>query len=295
VKKRKDRQLSLTDRLYIFASKVLGSEVGRKLKKFIESSPVYVRVREELKDFKERRLKERVLSNPLPHHVAIIMDGNRRYAKNLGLSEEEAYIRGKEKVEDVLEWCLELGIKILTVYAFSTENFKRSKKELDILFRLFRQAMEDTCHDERIHKNGVRVNVMGKLELLPKDVRDAAEKLMEKTKNYRNYVLNIALAYGGRQEIVDAIREIARKVREGKIDPEDVDERTVSSHLYTKDVPDPDLILRTSGEERISNFLLWQLAYSELYFADVYWPAFKKEDFLRAILTYQQRKRRFGR
>ncbi len=295
MRKRKGRQLSLTDRFYIFVSRVLRSEVGRKLKKFIESSPVYARVREELKDFKERRLKERVLSNPLPHHVAIIMDGNRRYAKNLGISEEEAYIRGKEKVEEVLEWCLELGIKILTVYAFSTENFKRSRKELDILFRLFKQAMEDTCHDERIHKNGVRVNVMGKLELLPKDVRDAAKKLMEKTRNYKNYVLNIALAYGGRQEIVDAIREIARKVREGKINPEDVDERTVSSHLYTKDVPDPDLILRTSGEERISNFLLWQLAYSELYFADVYWPAFKKEDFLRAILTYQQRKRRYGR
>jgi len=295
VRKRKGRQLSLTDRFYIFVSRVLRSEVGRKLKKFIESSPVYTRVREELKDFKERRLKERVLSNPLPHHVAIIMDGNRRYAKNLGLSEEEAYSRGKEKLEEVLEWCLELGIKILTVYAFSTENFKRSRKELDILFRLFKQAMEDTCHDERIHKNGVRVNVMGKLELLPEDIRDAAKKLMEKTRNYKNYVLNIALAYGGRQEIVDAIREIARKVREGKINPEDVDERTVSSHLYTKDVPDPDLILRTSGEERISNFLLWQLAYSELYFADVYWPAFKKEDFLRAILTYQQRKRRYGR
>lgn len=295
MRKRKGRQLSLTDRFYIFVSRVLRSEVGRKLKKFIESSPVYTRVREELKDFKERRLKERVLSNPLPHHVAIIMDGNRRYAKNLGLSEEEAYSRGKEKLEEVLEWCLELGIKILTVYAFSTENFKRSRKELDILFRLFKQAMEDTCHDERIHKNGVRVNVMGKLELLPEDIRDAAKKLMEKTRNYKNYVLNIALAYGGRQEIVDAIREIARKVREGKINPEDVDERTVSSHLYTKDVPDPDLILRTSGEERISNFLLWQLAYSELYFADVYWPAFKKEDFLRAILTYQQRKRRYGR
>ena len=295
MRKRKGRQLSLTDRFYIFVSRVLRSEVGRKLKKFIESSPVYTRVREELKDFKERRLKERVLSNPLPHHVAIIMDGNRRYAKNLGLSEEEAYSKGKEKLEEVLEWCLELGIKILTVYAFSTENFKRSRKELDILFRLFKQAMEDTCHDERIHKNGVRVNVMGKLELLPEDIRDAAKKLMEKTRNYKNYVLNIALAYGGRQEIVDAIREIARKVREGKINPEDVDERTVSSHLYTKDVPDPDLILRTSGEERISNFLLWQLAYSELYFADVYWPAFKKEDFLRAILTYQQRKRRYGR
>jgi len=295
VKKRKSRELSLTDRFYILVSKVLRSEVGKRLKNLIENSPTYLRIRKELRDFKEKKLKENVLSNPLPHHIAIIMDGNRRYAKNLGLSEEEAYRRGKEKLEEVLEWCLELGIKILTVYAFSTENFKRSKKELDVLFKLCRQAIEDAYHDERIHKNGIKVNVVGKLELLPEDIRVAAEKLMEKTKNYRNYVLNIALAYGGRQEIVDAIREIARKVREGKIDPEDVDERTVSSHLYTKDVPDPDLILRTSGEERISNFLLWQLAYSELYFADVYWPAFKKEDFLRAILTYQQRKRRFGR
>ncbi len=295
MRKRKGRQLSLTDRFYIFVSRVLRSEVGRKLKNLIESSPAYARVRKEVRDFKERRLKERVLSNPLPHHVAIIMDGNRRYAKNLGISEEEAYIRGKEKVEEVLEWCLELGIKILTVYAFSTENFNRSKKELDVLFKLCRQAIEDAYHDERIHKNRIKVNVIGKLELLPEDIRDAAKKLMEKTRDYKNYVLNIALAYGGRQEIVDAIREIARKVREGKINPEDVDERTVSSHLYTKDVPDPDLILRTSGEERISNFLLWQLAYSELYFADVYWPAFKKEDFLRAILTYQQRKRRYGR
>ena len=295
MKKRKSRELSLTDRFYILVSKVLRSEVGKRLKNLIENSPTYLRIRKELRDFKEKKLKENVLSNPLPHHIAIIMDGNRRYAKNLGLSEEEAYRRGKEKLEEVLEWCLELGIKILTVYAFSTENFKRSKKELDVLFKLCRQAIEDAYHDERIHKNGIKVNVVGKLELLPEDIRVAAEKLMEKTKNYRNYVLNIALAYGGRQEIVDAIREIARKVREGKIDPEDVDERTVSSHLYTKDVPDPDLILRTSGEERISNFLLWQLAYSELYFADVYWPAFKKEDFLRAILTYQQRKRRFGR
>jgi len=295
VRKRKGRQLSLTDRFYIFVSRVLRSEVGRKLKNLIENSPAYARIRKEVRDFKEKRLKEKVLSNPLPRHIAIIMDGNRRYAKNLGLSEEEAYSRGKEKLEEVLEWCLELGIKILTVYAFSTENFNRSKKELDVLFKLCRQAIEDAYHDERIHKNRIKVNVIGKLELLPEDIRDAAKKLMEKTRNYKNYVLNIALAYGGRQEIVDAIREIARKVREGKINPEDVDERTVSSHLYTKDVPDPDLILRTSGEERISNFLLWQLAYSELYFADVYWPAFKKEDFLRAILTYQQRKRRYGR
>ena len=295
VKRRNNILTLLSENIYTFVNKSLRSEVGKKLKKLVEDSTAYKRVRSEIKRYKERRLKERVLSNPLPHHVAIIMDGNRRYAKNLGLSEEEAYTKGREKAEEVLEWCIELGIKILTVYAFSTENFKRSKRELDILFKLCRQALEDAYHDERIHRNGIRVNVIGKLELLPKDIRNAAEKLMEKTRDYKNHVLNIALAYGGRQEIVDAIREIARKVREGKINPEDVDERTVSSHLYTKDVPDPDLILRTSGEERISNFLLWQLAYSELYFADVYWPAFKKEDFLRAILTYQQRKRRFGR
>jgi len=295
VKRRNNILTLLSESIYAFVNKALRSEVGKKLKKMIEESTVYKKVKREIKRYREKRLKEKVLSNPLPHHVAIIMDGNRRYAKNLGLSEEEAYMRGKEKLEEVLEWCLDLGIKILTVYAFSTENLKRSKKELNILFKLFKHAIEDAYHDERIHKNGVRVNVMGKLELLPQDIRDAAGKLMEKTRNYGNYVLNVALAYGGRQEIVDAIREIAKKVREGKINPEDVDEKTVSSHLYTKDVPDPDLILRTSGEERISNFLLWQLAYSELYFADVYWPAFKKEDFLRAILTYQQRKRRFGR
>lgn len=292
---KKSRYLSLTDRIYAVVSKILRSEIGKKLKDLVGKSPVYARIKRELREFKERRLKERILSLPLPHHIAIIMDGNRRYAKNLGISEEEAYQRGKKKLEEVLEWCLELGIRVLTVYAFSTENFKRSKKELDVLFKLCRQAIEDAYKDKRIHDNKIKVNVIGKLDLLPNDIREAAKKLMEKTRNYQNYVLNIALAYGGRQEIVDAIKSIAKKVKEGKIDPDSIDEKVVSSHLYTRDVPDPDLILRTSGEERISNFLLWQLAYSELYFADVYWPAFKKEDFLKAIHTYQQRKRRFGK
>ncbi|RLF41666.1 MAG: di-trans,poly-cis-decaprenylcistransferase [Thermoplasmata archaeon] len=235
------------------------------------------------------------MSLPLPRHVAIIMDGNRRYARSLGLSEEEGYLMGREKLKELLEWCFDLGIKVLTVYAFSTENFKRSKKEVETLFRLCKQAIEEATKDERIHENRVRVNVIGRLDLLPEEIRNAARDLMEKTKDYNDYIFNVALAYGGRQEIVDAIKGIAKDVKEGKLDLEDIDEKTVSSYLYTKDIPDPDLILRTSGEERISNFLLWQLAYSELYFADVYWPVFTKEDFLEAIYTYQQRKRRFGR
>ena len=285
----------LSENIYTFVTKALRSEVGKKLKRLIEESTVYGRVKREIRRYREKRLEEKVLSLPLPQHVAIIMDGNRRYAKSLGLSEEEGYLMGREKLKELLEWCFDLGIKVLTVYAFSTENFKRSKKEVETLFRLCKQAIEEATKDERIHKNRVRVNVIGRLDLLPEEIRNAARELMEKTKDYNDYIFNVALAYGGRQEIVDAIKGIAKDVKEGKLDLEDINEKTVSSYLYTKDIPDPDLILRTSGEERISNFLLWQLAYSELYFADVYWPAFKKEDFLRAILTYQQRKRRFGR
>ena len=151
MKRRNNILTLLSESIYAFVNKALRSEVGKKLKKMIEESTVYKKVKREIKRYREKRLKEKVLSNPLPHHVAIIMDGNRRYAKNLGLSEEEAYMRGKEKLEEVLEWCLDLGIKILTVYAFSTENLKRSKKELNILFKLFKQAIEDAYHDERIH------------------------------------------------------------------------------------------------------------------------------------------------
>ena len=285
----------LSENIYTFVTKALRSEVGKKLKKMIEESTVYGKVRREIKRYREKRLKEKVTSLPLPRHIAIIMDGNRRYAKSLGLSEEEGYLMGREKLKELLEWCFELGIKVLTVYAFSTENFKRSRKEVETLFRLCKQAIEEAKKDNRIHENRVRVNVIGRLDLLPEEIRNAARELMEKTKDYKDYVFNVALAYGGRQEIVDAIKGIAKDVKEGKIDLDSINEYTVSSYLYTRDVPDPDLILRTSGEERISNFLLWQLAYSELYFADVYWPVFTKEDFLEAIYTYQQRKRRFGK
>jgi len=295
VKRRKSVFTLISEDIYAFVTKALKSEVGKKLEKLIGESTVYGKVKREIKRYREKRLEEKVLSLPLPRHVAIIMDGNRRYARSLGLSEEEGYLMGREKLKELLEWCFDLGIKVLTVYAFSTENFKRSKKEVETLFRLCKQAIEEATKDERIHENRVRVNVIGRLDLLPEEIRNAARDLMEKTKDYNDYIFNVALAYGGRQEIVDAIKGIAKDVKEGKLDLEDIDEKTVSSYLYTKDIPDPDLILRTSGEERISNFLLWQLAYSELYFADVYWPVFTKEDFLEAIYTYQQRKRRFGR
>ncbi len=243
----------------------------------------------------EKKLLEEVKKGAIPKHIAIIMDGNRRFAREMMLEKMEGHIKGREKLEEVLNWCLELGIKILTVYAFSTENFKRDEKEVRYLLKLFAESFRKAADDERIHKHRVRIRAIGRLELLPEEVREAIKYAEEKTKDYDNYFLNIAIAYGGRAEIVDAVKKIAKKVKEGEIGIEDIDEETISRHLYTYDLPDPDLILRTSGEERISNFLLWQSAYSELYFADVYWPSLRKVDFLRAIKSYQMRKRRFGK
>ncbi|HEC81088.1 MAG TPA: di-trans,poly-cis-decaprenylcistransferase [Thermoplasmatales archaeon] len=259
------------------------------------NSPLYKSVKERVNSFRDKRLEELVRSRPLPQHVAVIMDGNRRYARRLGLSEEDGHRLGRNKLQEVLEWCFDLGIKVLTVYAFSTENFKRNEREVKSLLNLCKEELERASRDSRIHKNQVKVNIIGHLDLLPEDLRESARQIMDATKHYSKYVLNIALAYGGRQEIIDAIKKIAQDVRDKKLNVEDINEERFSSYLYTKDVPDPDLILRTSGEERISNFLLWQLAYSELYFSDVYWPALRKRDFLRAIYTYQQRKRKFGR
>jgi len=285
----------LVERLYVTLNKASKSEPGKKIIDMILNSSFYRFVRSEINEFRDRRLEEIVLSRPVPQHIAIIMDGNRRYARQLGLSDEEGYLHGRNKLQEVLEWCYELGVKILTVYAFSTENFKRSEKEVRNLLRLCEIELERALGDSRIHKNEVRVNIVGRLELLPENIQKLAKKIMYSTKHYSKHILNIALAYGGRQEIIDAITRIARDVKEGKLSIEDINEKKFSSYLYTKDLPDPDLILRTSGEERISNFLLWQLAYSELYFSDVYWPALKKRDFLEAIYTYQQRKRRFGK
>ncbi|RLF47095.1 MAG: di-trans,poly-cis-decaprenylcistransferase [Thermoplasmata archaeon] len=244
----------------------------------------------------ERMLLNEVKNGPIPKHVAIIMDGNRRFAQEFGFSSAvEGHIQGKRKLEEVLEWCLELGVKVLTVYAFSTENFRRREEEVNALMDLFAKSFRDAADDPRVHKYKVKIRAIGQISLLPKHVRDAIKYAEDKTKDYNEYLLNIAVAYGGREEIISAIRKIAQDVKAGKISPSDIDERMVSTYLYTGDIPDPDLILRTSGEERISNFLLWQLAYSELYFTDIYWPEFRKIDFLRAIRSYQKRQRRFGK
>jgi len=261
----------------------------------IYNSEPYSYISKKIGEFKDYKLLEQTKNQPVPEHVAIIMDGNRRFAKNIGLSPDIGHVFGKQKIEDVLEWCFELGIKNLTVYAFSTENFERENQEVKTLMNLCKRELDRALKDSRIHKNEVRIRVIGRLDLLPEDIAESAQYVMKNTKQYDKYSFNIALAYGGREEIIQAIQKIATDVKDGKIKIEDIKEPIVSKYLYTNGIPDPDIVLRTSGEERISNFLLWQLAYSELYFSDVYWPAFQKRDFLKAIRTVQQRKRRFGK
>ncbi len=243
----------------------------------------------------EKKLMALVKQGKIPRHVGIIMDGNRRFARELWMDPLDGHKKGRDKLEEVIEWCRELGIEILTVYAFSTENFNRTRDEVERLMRMFAENLKKAADNEKTHRHGIKIRVIGQVDLLPEEVREAVRYAEERTKEFNNFVLNVAIAYGGREEIVRAIKEIAKKVKEGKLTLDDITEDTVRKHLYTADIPDPDLILRTSGEERISNFLLWQSAYSELYFADIYWPTFRKIDFLRAIRSYQLRERRFGK
>ena len=250
---------------------------------------------DKIDDFRNYKLIEQIKENQIPNHVAIIMDGNRRFAKELGLDLEKGHQYGKEKIRELLEWCFDLKIKNLTLYAFSLENFERGKNEVSALMSLCKEELNKALKDSRIHNNKIQINVIGNLDSLPENIKKSALFIMDKTKNYNKYLLNIALAYGGREEIIYAIKNIAKDVKNNNLKIDDITKSKVSSYLYTTGIPDPDLILRTSGEERISNFLLWQLAYSELYFSDVYWPAFRKRDFLKAIRTFQQRKRRFGK
>jgi tritrans,polycis-undecaprenyl-diphosphate synthase [geranylgeranyl-diphosphate specific] len=243
----------------------------------------------------EKRLIKDVRDSPMPHHVAVIMDGNRRFAKEFGLTTEEGHARGKDKLEELLDWCMELGVRVITVYAFSTENINRDTDEVEGLMKLFEDNFYRLGDDERVHRHHIKVTVLGQRDLLPVKVNKAIDYAEQRTAGYSSYYYNIATAYGSRQEIVHAIKQIAQRVKDGEMKVDDIDERTISNFLYTADFPDPDLVLRTSGEERVSNFLLWQLAYSELYFTDVYWPGFRKIDFLRAIRSYQLRQRRFGK
>ncbi len=229
-------------------------------------------------------------------HIAIILDGNRRWASENDLVPWLGHEMGAEKVEQLLDWCLRLDVKSTTLYAFSTENFRRPKSEVEEIMRIAEGKFLSILTDERIHKKKVRVKVIGRVNLLPESLQQLIKNVEKATQNYDEHFLNIAFAYGGRAEIVDAARKIAEKVQEGELNPEKVDEQIFEQYLYTSHMPkqDPDLIIRTSGEERLSGFLLWQSAYSELCFLDVYWPDFRLIDLLRAVRTFQKRKRRFG-
>jgi len=242
----------------------------------------------------ERKLLKEVLEGPIPRHVAIIMDGNRRFADSFGLGAGDGHEKGRDKLEEMLDWCLEAHIKVLTVYAFSTENLYREPEEVELLMDLFEANFRKAADDPRVHEHKIRIRAIGDLDLLPERVQEAIRYAEDVTRDFDEYSFNLAVAYGGREEILNAIRHLAQDACDGKLDIDHIDEDTFSKYLYTSELPDPDLILRTSGEERISNFLLWQLAYSELYFTDVYWPGFRKVDFLRALRAYQLRKRRYG-
>jgi tritrans,polycis-undecaprenyl-diphosphate synthase [geranylgeranyl-diphosphate specific] len=231
----------------------------------------------------------------MPKHVAIIMDGNRRFTRVQGnIDTIEGHKKGVDTLERVLDWCIDLGIEIVTVYAFSTENFNRPPHEVQGLMQLFKKNFEEITNNQKIHRNQVQVRAVGKLELLPEDVRDAIKKAEESTADYDQRRLNIAIGYDGRMEIVDAIKKIVNEVEAGKLDVDDIDENIVNRNLYTAGMEDPNLIIRTSGEERLSGLLLWQSSYSELYFSNSLWPALRKVDFLRALRSYQERERRFG-
>ncbi|WP_295722532.1 polyprenyl diphosphate synthase [uncultured Methanobrevibacter sp.] len=231
----------------------------------------------------------------MPKHIAIIMDGNRRYSKIQGnIDVVKGHEIGVDTLEKVLDWVIDLGIEIITVYAFSTENFHRNPHEVEGLMKLFVKNFKRLVTHEKIHKNEVKVNVVGKTELLPDEVKEAIREAEEATKQYKKRVFNLAIGYDGRLEIIDAFKKIYKKINDGQISIEELDENLISEHLYTAGIEDPNLIIRTSGEERLSGFLLWQSSYSELYFCDTLWPEFRKTDFLRAIRDYQARDRRFG-
>jgi tritrans,polycis-undecaprenyl-diphosphate synthase [geranylgeranyl-diphosphate specific] len=247
--------------------------------------------------FYENRLNSEVARGPIPDHIGIILDGNRRWAQNKSYTVELGHAYGADVVEKLLDWCHELKIRSITLYVLSTENFSRTSDELRDIVRLIEERLQKLLKDERIYKYRVRVKGIGKFELLPESLLKILLEVEEKTAGYDGHFLNIAIAYGGRAEITDVVRSIAEDVKKGTLQPSSISEETISARLYTSYLPnpEPDLIIRTSGEERMSGFLLWQGAYSELIFMDVYWPSFRKIDLLRAIRIYQKRQRRMGK
>lgn len=245
----------------------------------------------------EKWLWHQVKNKSLPEHIAIILDGNRRWATKSGLKPWMGHLYGARRVEEVLKWCLDLGVKTITLYALSTENFQRPREEIEKLIELLKEKLKELLVSEEIRRYRVRVKVIGRTYLLPQDLQEIIYKIEEETRDFGERYLNLAIAYGGRAEIIDTVRKVAQKVARGELSPEEISESIFEQHLYTSFLPkqDPDLIIRASGEERLSGFLLYQSAYSELCFLDVYWPEFRRIDLLRAIRTYQKRVRRFGK
>ena len=235
---------------------------------------------------------EEINKQNLPEHIAIIMDGNRRWAKQRGLTTKDGHKAGSKNLETIATFCNEIGIKYLTVYAFSTENWKRSQEEVSALMFILKANLDSMLR--KMDLKNIKIRVIGEKENIPKDIEKKINKLVEKTKNNTGLVLNIAFNYGGRAELVHAVKNIAQNVKNGKIDIKDSDEKMISDNIYTASQPDPDLMIRTSNELRTSNFLPWQLTYSEFYFPEKHWPEFGKEDLIEAIKVYQKRNRRFG-
>lgn len=238
-------------------------------------------------------LKDKIIIDRLPRHIAVIMDGNGRWAKEQGKMRVFGHQHGVDAVRNVTEACAELGVEYLTLYAFSTENWNRSSFEVDALMTLLTQALKTEV--KTLNDNNIRLDAVGDLTRLPKLQYNALMSAIENTKDNTRMTLTLCLSYSGRWELTETVKKIAGKVKNGELNPEDINENMVSDNLATSYMPDPELLIRTSGEIRISNFLLWQLAYSELYFTKKYWPDFSKEDLYEAIIDYQSRERRFGK
>ena len=236
--------------------------------------------------------ERRIRPETIPRHVAVIMDGNGRWAKRRGLDRVQGHRAGIEAVRATVRAAHELGVRYLTLYAFSTENWSRPKGEVDALMGLLEHYL--AAELEELDRNGIRLRAIGRLERLPDVARVKLEDALERTRDNSEMTVVFALSYGGRAEIADAARKLARDVEQGKLDPEQIDEKTFGAYLYDPELPDPDLLIRTGGEARVSNFLLWQIAYAELHVTEVMWPDFRKNDLVEAVLDYQRRERRYG-
>ena len=238
-------------------------------------------------------LLSEINTDQLPNHIAIIMDGNGRWAKSKGLLRNIGHQNGAKTVKEVVETCAKINVKYLTLYAFSTENWNRPKLEVELLMKLLISSLKKEV--KTLQKNNIKLSTIGNLNSLPTKVAKELKDVIEKTKDNNRLTLTLALSYGSREELIKTIKEISLKVKNNLISPENIDKSVINNHLYDHYLPDVDLLIRTSGEQRVSNFLLWEIAYAELFFSDILWPDFNKENLFEAILNYQNRERRFGK